>query len=199
MCKRVFLLGFLAVVPALAGCVHKQLAEMEQAASARSVLFGAVAPDFALPDHNGNTVRLDDYAGQWVVLYFYPKDETPGCTCQATEFTDQFLQFRRVGATIVGISPDQPVDHAAFIVRHDLDVTLLSDTNTEVMRTYGAAADIGGGPLKRNVVLRQTFLIGPDGYIRYHWPVVYPPGHAERVVQTLERLKRTPPSQKTRR
>lgn len=161
---------------------------MEEAAASRSQMTGKRAPEFALLDSNSRRVSLDDFRGQWLVLYFYPADDTPGCTCQATEFTELLFRFRDMGAEVVGVSTDSPDTHQYFKDKHGLKITLLSDPDHRVMERYGAwsSSGIGGGR-----PIRTTVIIGPDGRIRHHWPEVIPTGHAERVREKLHELQTT--------
>lgn len=170
----------------LSGCVGGQrAAEFEAAAAARSTLVGKPAPDFDLPDQDGNIVRLSEQRGHWVVLYFYPKDGTPGCTCQAQEFSTSHRQFQRLAARIFGISPDTVARHAQVHREFKLRVTLLADPDHEVLRQYGAWVDAWFG----GRVVRSTVLIDPQGNVAYHWPEVSPKGHAERVRARLLELQ----------
>ncbi len=155
---------------------------MERAAARNTPWQGREAPDFALADQTGRRRRLSDQRGQWVVLYFYPEDDTPGCTCQATEFTELLFQFERLGATVWGVSDDSVSSHRRFAEKHELAITLLSDTDRRVMRDYDAWMEYSGSGGR---TVRTTFLIGPDGKVRRHWPEVIPQGHAQRVKQTL--------------
>lgn len=160
-------------------------AQMEDAASKRSPLAGSVAPDFKLQDDAEQWHTLADYRGKWVVLYFYPKDDTPGCTCQATEFTGLLKSFNDMGATVVGISPDNPSMHRLFRRQYNLKITLLSDPDKTTMSRYGTwiTSEVAGQKVER--VVRQTFLIDPAGKIAHHWPEVIPRGHAQRVADKL--------------
>ena len=162
-------------------------AEMERAASLRSDWTGSQAPSFELPDQQERMRSLDDQRGRWVVLYFYPKDDTPGCTCQATEFTSLLMRFEDLNAVVWGVSEDSPASHRRFADKHDLQITLLSDPDHEVMRAYDAWMDYPGRQGGR--AIRTTFLIGPEGTIRRHWPEVIPTGHAERVRDALADLQ----------
>jgi len=164
-------------------------AAVEHAAALNSQAAGRPAPDFTLKNHAGRDVSLEDFRGRWLVLYFYPRDDTPGCTCQATEFTDLLASFRDMNAAVVGVSNDAPVIHRRFREKYDLALTLLSDRRFEVAQRYGASATIGVGDGKRLRMLRQTFLINPQGRIAWHWPEVIPQGHADRVRRRLEQLQ----------
>jgi peroxiredoxin Q/BCP len=174
-------------------------AEVEQAASRSSAAAGRPAPDFTLPDQDGRPVRLADRRGKWVVLYIYPKDDTPGCTCQATEFTKLLGEFRDMNADVLGVSGDSPADHRYFRQKYDLALTLLSDPAGEVMRRYGAWVETPAAGPGTGRTVRQTYLIGPDGTIARHWPEVIPEGHAERVRQALAGVAKAPATRPTAR
>lgn len=160
--------------------------EMEHAGASRSEAVGRKAPPFTLPDQNGTMVSLSELRGRWVVLYFYPKDDTPGCTCQATEFTELLFQFRDMNAVVLGVNADSPESHRAFTEKFDLGYRLLSDPDHSVMKQYGTSV---GGVFGGRRILRQTFIINPDGVIAYHFTEVIPKGHAERVREVLTSLQ----------
>ncbi|MBD2250173.1 thioredoxin-dependent thiol peroxidase [Nostoc parmelioides] len=149
---------------------------------------GQPAPDFSTPDQNGNLVSLNDFHGQWVVIYFYPKDDTPGCTTEAKDFTGLHQQFNQLGAKILGVSPDSGKAHCKFIDKHNLSITLLSDPEHQLIEAYGAWR------LKKFMgkeymgVVRSTFLISSDGIIAYTWPNVKTKGHAQAVLNKLQEL-----------
>jgi peroxiredoxin Q/BCP len=151
---------------------------------------GDKAPDFCLPNQDGEEVCLRDFLGSWIVLYFYPKDNTPGCTTEALDFTALKGEFESEGATIFGISPDSVVKHINFIKKRELDIPLLSDENKEVIKSYGV------WQLKKNFgkeymgVVRTTFLINPDGEIAYIWNKVRVKEHAKKVLEKLKELKK---------
>ncbi len=130
---------------------------------------GDKAPDFSLPDENGKVVSLNDYAGKWLVVYFYPKDDTPGCTKEACDFTDNKNEFSGLNAEVVGISRDGAEKHQKFIAKYDLNLTLLSDPDHVVHEAYGAwGTKINYG--KEIVgVIRSTFIVSPDGKIAALW------------------------------
>jgi peroxiredoxin Q/BCP len=165
----------------------------EQAASARSPIVGERAPDFTLKDQDDKDVTLSSLRGQWVVLYFYPKDDTPGCTCEATEFTSMLDSLRKINAKVYGISPDSPSSHRAFSQVYKLKLNLLSDPDHKVMTEYGAYVQASLGEKKYWRAIRTTMIVDPEGVIRYHWPEVIPKGHAERVRQELMRLQAESP------
>ena len=175
-----------------AGCASlsgRTPADMEQAASARSPVIGKPAPEFTLADAGGGEQTLAGLRGKWVVLYFYPSDDTPGCTCQATQFTKLLKAFRDLNAEVIGVSEDSPEVHRKFTEKYRLALTLLSDPDHRVMRAYGAWVDSSLGPFTYGRVVRSTFVIDPTGIIRYHWPEVIPEGHADRVRARLAELQ----------
>lgn len=146
---------------------------------------GGAAPSFELPDQKGETRRLADYGGKWLVLYFYPKDNTPGCTTQACEFRDNIFAFRRLDAEIVGVSLDDVDSHEAFAAEHGLPFTLLADERGTVARAYGVLRDFGAVQLAS----RQTFLISPEGVIARHYDKVDVATHSAQVLQDIELLR----------
>jgi len=149
---------------------------------------GDQAPEITLPNQDGVEISLRDLEGKWVVLYFYPKDNTPGCTTEACEFTQALPDFDGLNAVILGISPDSPKKHANFIAKQDLLITLLADENKEVCEKYGV------WQLKKNYgkeyigVVRSTFLISPEGKIAALWEKVRVKGHVEAVKEKLSQL-----------
>ncbi len=193
MTRRIasYVIGLSLLGPMGVGCerVDPQALAFERAAAERSAYIGQRAPSFSMVDQNGHTVSLDDYRGRWLVLYFYPKDDTPACTCQANEFTELLFRFRDMNAEVVGVSEDSPKTHRYFAEKHGLEITLLSDPTHKTMTRYGAwtTHEVNDKTFER--VIRSTFLIGPDGIIRYHWPEVIPQGHAERVRLKLAELR----------
>lgn len=148
---------------------------------------GDVAPDFDLPSDSGQRVRLRDLRGKRVVLYFYPKDDTPGCTAEACSFRDAWSEIQERGVVVLGVSKDSPRSHTRFKEKYSLPFTLLSDQDHAVADAYGV-----WGPKKfmgreYEGMDRATFLIGPDGRIEAVWPKVKPEGHAQEVLAALER------------
>ena len=144
-----------------------------------------LAPDFELVDTQGRTIRLSDYRGQIVLLYFYPKDDTPGCTTEACNFRDDFSAYQEAGVVILGVSPDPPDDHTKFITKYELPFTLLADTDHQVCERYGV-----WGPKKfmgreYEGVHRTTFLIGADGVIQHVFENVKPDQHSAEVLALL--------------
>ncbi|MGQ9510724.1 MAG: thioredoxin-dependent thiol peroxidase [Thermaceae bacterium] len=152
---------------------------------------GGIAPDFSLPDQDGRVHRLSDYRGRWVVLYFYPKDDTPGCTVEARGFRDEKGRLEELGAVVLGVSADGVESHKAFAEKHRLNFPLLADPNREAIRAYGAWGKKKLYGKEYEGVLRQTFLIDPEGRIAKVWRKVKPEGHAEEVARALEVLRGT--------
>jgi peroxiredoxin Q/BCP len=143
---------------------------------------GSAAPAFKLQDQAGKWHTLDQYKGKWVVLYFYPKDFTGGCTTQACELRDNIFAFRKADAVILGVSVDDVASHEKFAKEHSLPFDILADPTREVSGKYGVLANYGGTELAS----RQTFLIGPDGKIVKHWPKVDAGSHAETVLAEIK-------------
>lgn len=142
---------------------------------------GAPAPEFELPDQTGQLHSLEDYRDQWIVLYFYPKDETPGCTTEACEFRDNIFEYRKLNAQILGVSFDDVESHLKFSENHDLPFPLLADTEGKAADAYGVKTRMFG----MTVAKRQTFLIDPAGNIAKHYQDVKPDTHSEEVLQDL--------------
>ena len=150
---------------------------------------GDPAPDFALPDADGASWSLTSYRGRTVVLYFYPKDDTPGCAIEACEFRDSFASIRADGAEVWGISPDNGGSHAKFRAKFELPFTLLSDDDAAVATAYGAWVEKTRQGQTYMGVQRSTFLVGPDSHIAHAWPAVTPEGHAAEVRSVLAAAK----------
>ena len=149
---------------------------------------GSRAPDFVLPDPAGKPVQLREFLGKPMILYFYPMDETPGCTTEACAFRDDISQFDSLGVRVVGISVDRPASHRSFAERHQLPFTLLSDTLATVCRLYGVAFDIQMGGSKRTIARRVTYLIDGDGVVRQVWPKVDPASSSMEVRAAIAKL-----------
>ncbi|OYV66136.1 MAG: peroxiredoxin, partial [Actinobacteria bacterium 21-64-8] len=142
---------------------------------------GARAPGFTLRDHDGRTVSLKEFVGERVVLYFYPADDTPGCTKEACQFNDQLGAFAKLGVRVLGISPDDAQSHVDFRTKYGLSLVLLSDPDKKVMTKYGAYGDKMLYGKTFQGVIRSTFLISPRGTIERAWYGVRADGHAARV------------------
>ena len=149
---------------------------------------GQKAPAFRLHDQTGDTVSVADMKGQWVVLYFYPRDDTPGCTTEACEFTSTLHDFHALDAVVLGCSPDDAESHRRFIAKHNLEVQLLSDPSHAMMQEYGAWGEKVLYGRKSVGVIRSTVLIGPDGTVAHHWKKVRAAGHAGKVAARLREL-----------
>ena len=147
------------------------------------------APNFSLPDQNGNTHSLADYAGKWLVVYFYPKDSTPGCTKEACYFRDGRDDLKALGAEVIGISKDSVKSHAKFVDKHELNFTLLSDESTETIQAFGS------WKLKKFMgreymgINRDTYLIDPKGEIVKKYEGVNPLTHFQQLIKDLETLR----------
>ncbi len=150
---------------------------------------GAVVPDFCLPNQDEEEICLRDIKGRWIVLYFYPKDNTPGCTTEACDFTAAVPAFEDLDAIVLGVSPDSPKSHRSFIEKKDLGITLLADSSKELCNLFGV------WQLKKNYgkeymgVVRSTFIIDPDGKIAAVWDKVKVKGHADEVRAKLALLQ----------
>lgn len=148
----------------------------------------AQAPEFALPNAHTKLVRKQDYQGKWLLLYFYPKDNTPGCTTEAKDFSALITDFAKLNVQIVGVSKDSVKSHANFIVKEDLQIELLSDPDLEAIKAYKAWG------LKKNYgkeyegLIRSTFLINQQGLIAKYWHNVKAKGHAERVLKETKEI-----------
>jgi peroxiredoxin Q/BCP len=151
---------------------------------------GQSAVSFCLPDADENPVCLDDFTGKWIVLYFYPKDNTSGCTLEAIDFTKAMQAFTDLGAVVLGVSPDSPKSHCNFRDKHDLKVILLSDSDHDILEKYGVWALKKMYGREHYGVERSTFLIDPDGKIAHVWRKVKVPGHIDAVLGALKGLKK---------
>ena len=146
---------------------------------------GKKAPDFSLPDQDGNMRRLSEYIGKPVVLYFYPKDDTSGCTTEACSFRDDFSEYRKSGIEVIGVSIDDQKSHVKFREKYKLPFTLLSDTEKKVVEQYGVWGEKNMYGKKYMGTIRKTFLIDKDGNIKYIFDKVKPENHAEEVLEKL--------------
>ncbi len=146
---------------------------------------GKKAPDFCLPDKDGGRTCLKDFKGRYVVLYFYPKDNTSGCTLEAIDFSAEIDQLKKLNAVVLGVSPDSPESHCRFYDKHNLKVTLLSDPDHAVIERYGAWGEKNMYGKKSMGVIRSTCLIDPDGKILHVWFRVKVAGHVQEVKRKL--------------
>lgn len=148
------------------------------------------APDFSLPDQDGKFHNLKDYAGKWLVLYFYPKDDTPGCTTEACSFRDERELIAELGkAEVVGVSKDSVASHKKFADKYSLNFTILSDESTQTMKAYGAWAEKSLYGKKYMGVIRSTVIIDPNGNIVKTYPKVDPKKHAAEIIKDLKNLQ----------
>jgi peroxiredoxin Q/BCP len=146
---------------------------------------GNAAPDFELASDTGEKVKLSDLRGRPVVLYFYPKDDTPGCTKEACGFRDDYAQYARAGVVILGVSPDSPKSHTAFKEKFHLPFPLLADEDKKVLKKYGVWGKKKFMGREYMGVLRTTFLIGPDGKLLRIFEKVKPEGHSQEILAAL--------------
>jgi peroxiredoxin Q/BCP len=147
---------------------------------------GDVAPKFTAATNGGGKISLADYLGRNVILYFYPKDDTPGCTKEACAFRDHFAGFKKAGAAVFGVSPDSVKSHDRFVEKFKLPFTLLADEDKKIVQAYGVWGEKSFMGRKYLGVHRVTFLIGPDGRIKKIWPLVKPDEHAAEVLAALK-------------
>jgi peroxiredoxin Q/BCP len=147
---------------------------------------GDLAPDIALPDESGAVHRLADQRGRWTIVYFYPKDDTPGCTVEACEFRDANETIHERGADVWGISPQGAASKRKFREKFGLPFILLADEDHAVAEAYGSWVEKDNYGKKYMGVARRTFLVGPDGHIAKTWPKVKPEGHAAEVIAALD-------------
>ena len=145
---------------------------------------GSPAPDFQLPDANGTVQQLQDYQGKWLVLYFYPKNDTPGCTKEACSFRDDLFQLEKLGAKVVGVSVDDTESHARFAKKYSLPFPLLADKDGKVADRYGALTNLGIIKWAK----RYTFLIDPSGKIAKNYLSVDTSRHSQEIIDDLTRL-----------
>lgn len=146
------------------------------------------AIDFKLPDQEGHLVGLDEFKGKWVVLYFYPKDDTPGCTTEACSLRDARDDLAKLGAEVIGVSKDDASSHEKFKAKHSLNFTLLTDSDGTVIESYGAW---GAKMFGHEGILRKTFLIDPSGMVQKVYGKVTPLGHGDQVIEELKKLQST--------
>ncbi len=183
MSHRLRRLAVALVVASLASLAALATARPAAAAGAE---VGTPAPAFKLQDQTGRWHTLEEYRGKWLVLYFYPKDNTPGCTTQACELRDNVFAFRKIGATIVGISVDDVASHKEFAEEHSLPFTILADPTKQTAKEYGVLVKMMG---MFELAQRDTFIIDPEGRIAKHFAKVEPKGHSELVLKELAALQ----------
>jgi peroxiredoxin Q/BCP len=160
------------------------LMSSDDAAASGEVVVGQPAPEFELSDQDGQLHSLEDYRDRWVVLYFYPKDETPGCTTEACEFRDNIYAYRKMNVQILGVSFDDIESHKKFAENHGLPFPLLADPEGTAAEAYGVKTKFAGMTLAK----RQTFIIDPDGNLAKHYEKVKPATHSEEILADLELL-----------
>ncbi len=151
---------------------------------------GIQAPDFSLPDQEGKMHTLSDYKGSWVLIYFYPKDDTPGCTKEACSIGEQFPEFKKLNAVVLGISADSVKSHAKFAKKYELPFTLLADEEKKVINLYGVWAKKKFMGREYMGILRSSFLINPEGKIAKVYEKVVTGDHAEEVLEDLRNLRK---------
>jgi thioredoxin-dependent peroxiredoxin len=151
---------------------------------------GIKAKNFTLPDQDGKLHTLKDSLGKWVVLYFYPKDDTPGCTVEACSFRDHFPKFKKSQADIFGVSVDAVKKHAKFVAKYELPFTLLSDEEKEVVALYGVWGKKKFMGREYEGIFRTSFLIDPQGKIAKVYENVKPEGHAEEILRDIKELSK---------
>jgi thioredoxin-dependent peroxiredoxin len=162
------------------------LAALAGVATAAGPAVGQPAPAFKLQDQDGKWHSLADYKGKWVAIYFYPKDDTPGCTTQACSFRDNIFAFNKEGAVILGISVDDVESHKKFAEKHGLPFTLLADSDKAVSKGYGVLKTYMG---VMEMARRDTFIVDPQGRIAKHYESVDPEGHSKVVLDDIKALK----------
>ena len=146
------------------------------------------APEFTLPNQDDENISLKDFRGKYVVLYFYPRADTPGCTIEACEFRDSYKKVEKTGAVVLGVSPDEPKALKKFEEKYGLPFTLLGDVDKKVCNAYGVIQEKNMYGKKVMGVARTTFLIGPDGKVKHIFNKVKPEGHADQVLAQLKAL-----------
>ncbi len=154
-------------------------------ASASTLKIGQPAPEFDLTDQNGKAHTIAQYRNQWLVLYFYPKDDTPGCTTEACNFRDDYLQLKKLNTQVLGISIDNNQSHAEFASKYHLPFPLLADTQGSVALAYDALFELG--PMK--FAKRHTFIINPQGNIARVYTKVDPASHSDEIIQAVKQLQ----------
>ncbi|MEO7622486.1 MAG: peroxiredoxin [Gallionella sp.] len=175
---------FLAIIAAVMVCAALFVARAARAGELPAV--GKPAPDFNLPDQNGKLHTLQEYRGKWLVLYFYPRDDSPGCTQEACAFRDDLSQLTELGAQVVGVSVDDTNSHADFAKKNHLSFPLLADKTTETAERYGALMNL----VLIKVARRYTFLIDPKGNISKVYLSVETSRHSKEIIEDLKKLRK---------
>ncbi len=147
---------------------------------------GDKAPDFSLPLHTGEKTGLQDYKGKTLILYFFPKADTPGCTCEANEFRDSKKELEKVGASVLGVSGDSVEDLKKFYDKYSLNFPLAGDTSHSMLEAYGVWQEKTTYGVKKMGIVRTTYVIGPDGKVKHVYPKVKAEGHAAEVLAVLK-------------
>ena len=155
---------------------------------AKQIEEGSKAPAFNLPTDTGDKIALKDLKGQNVVLYFYPRDDTPGCTKEAIGFTEKLKDFKKLNTVVIGVSKDTVEKHAKFRQKHDLEIVLGSDADSEIVEKYGAWVEKNMYGKKRMGIERSTFLIDDKGKVNKVWRKVKVPGHVDAVLEAVKEL-----------
>jgi peroxiredoxin Q/BCP len=150
---------------------------------------GIRAPEFSLPDEQGEIHNLSQYIGRWVVVYFYPKDDTPGCTTEACSFRDMNDAYKEQGIVVLGISKDTPAAHGKFIEKYKLPFALLSDTEKKIIKQYEAWGMKRRFGKEYEGILRTTYVIDPEGIIKRVYEQVKPEDHAQQIITDIQTLK----------
>jgi len=146
---------------------------------------GDIAPEFSVATSGGGKISLADFKGKNIILYFYPKDDTPGCTKEACAFRDNLSEFKKRGAIVLGVSTDSAKSHDKFVEKFKLPFTLLADEDKKIVEAYGVWGEKSFMGRKYMGIHRVTFLIGPDGHIKKIWPQVKPDEHAQEILAVL--------------
>ncbi len=152
---------------------------------------GDKAPAFSLPDQSETIHKLSDYKGKWLLIYFYPKDDTPGCTKEACGIRDNFPTFKKMNAVVFGVSKDSPAKHQKFIDKYELPFTLLADESTEMIQAYGAWKEKSMYGKTFMGINRISYIVDPDGKIAKVYPKVKPAEHAQEVLEDLQELQKS--------
>ena len=150
---------------------------------------GRQVPEFTLKNQDAVQISLKEIKGKWIVMYFYPKDDTPGCTEEALDFTKLASAFEQHSTVVIGVSPDSVKSHTGFVDKHKLDLTLLSDPEHTLIEAFGAWQLKKNSGKEHHGVVRSTFLINPEGTIVHAWPKVSAKGHAEEVLEKVKEIR----------